>query len=51
MSRIFGIFVNLTIQNKGVCNCEKIILVENEKVLGKDSKLSDIFNENFVDIT
>ena len=37
--------------NKGVCNDEKIILVEKEDVLRKDSKISDIFNNYFVNIT
>ena len=37
--------------NKGVCNEEKIILVEKEEVLRKDSKISDTFNNYFVNIT
>ena len=37
--------------NKGVCNDEKIILVEKEEVLRKDSKISDTFNNYFVNIT
>ena len=36
---------------KGVCNNEKIILVEKEEVLRKDSKISDTFNNYFVNIT
>ena len=37
--------------NKGVCNDEKIIIVEKEEVLRKDSKISDTFNNYFVNIT
>ena len=37
--------------NKGVCNNEKIILVEKVEVLRKDSKISDTFNSYFVNIT
>ena len=37
--------------NKGVCNHKKIILVEKEEVLRKDSKISDTFNEYFVNIS
>ena len=37
--------------NKGVCNDKKIILVEKEEVLRKDSKISDTFNEYFVNIS
>ena len=37
--------------NKGVCSDEKIILVEKEEVLRKDSKISDTFNNYFVNIT
>ena len=37
--------------NKGVCNDEKIILVEKEKIPRKDSKISDTFNNYFVNIT
>ena len=36
--------------NKGVCNDEKIILVEKEEVVRKDSKISDTFNNYFVNI-
>ena len=36
--------------NKGVCNNEKIILVEKEEVLRKDSKISDTFNNCFFSI-
>ena len=37
--------------NKGVCKNERIILVEKEEVLRKDSKISDTFNNYFVNIT
>ena len=37
--------------NKGFCNDEKIILVEKEEVLRKDSKISDTFTNYFVNIT
>ena len=37
--------------NKGVCNDEKIILVEKEEVLRKDSKISDTFNNYLVNTT
>ena len=37
--------------NKGVCNDEKIILVEKEEVLRKDSKISDTFSIYFLNIT
>ena len=37
--------------NKGVCNDKKIILVEKEEVLRKDSKISDTVNNYFVNIT
>ena len=37
--------------NKGVCDDEKIILFEKEEVLRKDSKISDTFNNYFVNIT
>ena len=36
---------------KGVCNNEKIILVEKEEVLRKYSKISDTFINYFVNIT
>ena len=37
--------------NKGVCNDEKIIFIENEEVLRKYSKILDTFNSYFVNIT
>ena len=36
---------------KGVCNDEKIILVEKEEVIRKDSKISGIFNNYFANMT
>ena len=36
---------------KGVCNDKKVILVEKEEVLRKDSKILDTFSNYFVDIT
>ena len=37
--------------NKGICNDGRIILVENDKILNKDSDISETFNNYFVDIT
>ena len=37
--------------NKGICNDGRIILVENNKILNKDSDISEIFNNYFVNIT
>ena len=37
--------------DKGVCNDEKMILVEKEEVPRKDSQISDTFNNYFVNIT
>ena len=38
--------------NKGICNDNRIILVENEKkTLNKDSDISETFNNYFVNIT
>ena len=37
--------------NKGICNDEKIILVEKGEILNKDSEISDTFNNYFVNIT
>ena len=37
--------------NKGVCNNEKIILVEKEEFLRKDSKISETFSNYFINIT
>ena len=36
---------------KGVCNDKKVILVEKEEVLRKDSKILDTFSNYFVNIT
>ena len=36
---------------KGVCNDEKMILVEKQEVLRKDYKISDTISNYFVDIT
>ena len=47
----FWNFCKPYLTNKGVCNDEKIILVEKEEVLRKDSKISDTFNNYFVNIT
>ena len=35
----------------GVCNDDSIILVENDKILNKDSDISETFNNYFVTIT
>ena len=51
MKRIFGIFVNVTLLTKVFVAMKKIILVEKEEVLRKDSKISDTFNNYFVNIT
>ena len=37
--------------NKGLCNDKRVILVEREEVLRKDSKISGTFNNYFVNIT
>ena len=37
--------------NKGICNDDRIILVENDKILNKDSDISGSFNNYFVNIT
>ena len=37
--------------NKGICNDDRIILVENEKILNKGSDISETFNNCFVNIT
>ena len=37
--------------NKGICNDGRIILVENNKILNKDSDISKTFNNCFVNIT
>ena len=37
--------------NKGICNDDRIILVENNKILNKDSDISKTFNNYFVNIT
>ena len=34
--------------NKGICNDGRIILVENDKILNKDSDISETFNNYFV---
>ena len=36
--------------NKGICNDDRIILVENDKILNKDSDISETFNYYFVTI-
>ena len=37
--------------NKGICSDDGIILVENDKILNKDSNISETFNNYFVNIT
>ena len=37
--------------NKGICNDDRIKLVENDKILGKDSDISETFHNYFVNIT
>ena len=37
--------------NKVICNDGRIILVENDKILKKDSDISETFNNYFVNIT
>ena len=37
--------------NKGICSDDRIILVENNKILNKDSDISKTFNNCFVNIT
>ena len=36
--------------NKGICNDDRIILVENDKILNKDSDISETFNNFFVNV-
>ena len=47
----FGNFCKPYFTNKGLCNYEKITLLEKEEFLIKDSKISDTFNNYFVNIT
>ena len=37
--------------NKGICNDDRIILVEKNEILNKDSDISETFNKHFVNIT
>ena len=37
--------------DKGICNYDRIILVKNDKILNKDSDISETFNNYFVNIT
>ena len=37
--------------NKSICNDDRIILVENDKILNKDSDISETFNNYLVNIT
>ena len=37
--------------NKGICNDDTILLVENDETLNKDSDIFEIFNNYFVNIT
>ena len=37
--------------NKGICNDDRIILVEKNEILNKDSDISETFNKYFVNIT
>ena len=37
--------------NKGICNDDRIVLVEKDKILNKDSDISETFNNYFVNIT
>ena len=37
--------------NNGICNDDRIILVEKDKILNKDSDISETFNNSFVNIT
>ena len=49
--RDFWNFCKPYFTNKGICNDEKIILVEKDEVLRKDSEISETFNNYFVNIT
>ena len=51
MLKDFQNFCKSYFTDKGVCNDEKIILVEEEEVPRKDSKISNTFNSYFVNIT
>ena len=37
--------------NNGICNDDRIILVENDKILNKDLDISETFDNYFVNIT
>ena len=37
--------------NNSICNDDRIILAENDKILNKDSDISEIFNNYFVNFT
>ena len=37
--------------NKGICNDDRIVLVENDKILNTDSDIPETFNNYFVNIT
>ena len=44
-------YCKLYFKNKGICNDDRIILVESGKILNKDSNISETFNNYFVNIT
>ena len=46
----FGNYCKPYFTNKGICNDGKIILIEDEKILNKDSDISEAFNNYFVNI-
>ena len=47
----FWNYCKFNFTNKGICNDDRIILVENDKILNKDSDISENFNNYFVNIT
>ena len=47
----FSNFCKPYVTNKGICDNDRMILVENDKILKKDSDISETFNNYFVNIT
>ena len=47
----FQNFCKPYVTNKGICDNDRMILVENDKILKKDSDISETFNNYFVNIT
>ena len=47
----FWNYCKLYFTNKGICNDDRIIIVENDKILNKDSDISETFSNYSVNIT